>query len=115
MERIFRLYEQEPLNKKRLGEYVLRWVCWSGRVYGFHWTKKAGQNIRPALLICSLTAVYFLNFLLNPASPKSADPKRSMVAGSGTGAEPAIFKFAVSKSAITAPLRDPRVLNNNSP
>ena len=30
MERIFRLYEQEPSNKieKRLGEYVLRWVCW---------------------------------------------------------------------------------------
>jgi hypothetical protein len=28
MERIVRLYEQEPLNKKGLGEYVLRWVCW---------------------------------------------------------------------------------------
>jgi len=27
------------------------------RVYGFHWTKKAGRNIRPALLICLLTAV----------------------------------------------------------
>ena len=30
MERIFRLYEQEPPNKieKRLGGYVLRWVRW---------------------------------------------------------------------------------------
>jgi hypothetical protein len=31
--------------------------------------------------------IYFLNFLLNPANPTNPVPKRSMVAGSGTGAE----------------------------
>jgi len=48
--------------------------------------EKAGLNTSPAIFTCLLTTAYFLNFLRpNPASPISPEPKRSMVAGSGTG------------------------------
>lgn len=52
--------------------------------------EKAGPNDDPAfsgglgLLLVGCLDYPFLNFLLNPARPSKPEPRRSMVAGSGT-------------------------------
>jgi hypothetical protein len=51
MERVFRLYKQEPLNKKRLGEYVLRWVCWIRSGLRISLNKKGRTKQTPCLLL----------------------------------------------------------------
>jgi len=48
-------------------------------------TKKAEPN-DPAFPLYQSGWFYFLNFLLSPTSPSRPEPRRSMVAGSGTGA-----------------------------
>jgi len=45
---------------------------------------KKAESSGPALLCFNFDVCYFLYFLLNPARPIKPEPKRSMVAGSGT-------------------------------
>jgi hypothetical protein len=48
--------------------------------------EKAEPNLTLPLISIVEYSIYFLNFFLaNPANPINPDPKRSMVAGSGTG------------------------------
>ena len=66
--------------------------------------KKAGSVMNPAfqgeksLIGCNDTFGYlFLNFLLNPKRPNRPEPKRSMVAGSGTVAHvPSTVRIGLS-------------------
>ena len=58
----------------------------------------------PYLVIRGMVETNYLNLLLNPASPARPKPKRSIVAGSGTGFGPPtstliLFSTALSKSA----------------
>ena len=71
--------------KKRYHKYFMPLIFAFSLQKSKVWIKKRAEpNKSPDLFMYLLTAVYFLNFLLNPASPIKPEPKRSMVAGSGT-------------------------------